>query len=242
MAGRASASALRGRQRHGPWVVQAQAWLERRGREQAGSHGESPRRWLPPQGAPPPRPRADPGNARGFCARTAGARDNRRPHQPRYGQNDPVMALGRRNWTFAGSNAGGERAAAIYRLVETAKLHGFYSDAYLRHVLERIADFPVNHVTDLLPWNTTRLRSPTRSAHRRLISGGRSAGPTCSGMRTLCRPPAAVSAGADDRALGCADRPFDAGILGRRPRRGGRPGGGAVARDRARVSASPAHG
>ena len=65
------------------------------------------------------------------------------------------IAVGRRNWTFAGSNAGGERAAAIYSLIETAKLHGLDPEAYLRHVLERIADHPVNRVGDLLPWNTT---------------------------------------------------------------------------------------
>ena len=65
------------------------------------------------------------------------------------------IAIGRRNWTFAGSNAGGERAAAIYSLIETAKLHGLDPEAYLRHVLERIADYPVNRVGDLLPWNTT---------------------------------------------------------------------------------------
>lgn len=67
------------------------------------------------------------------------------------------IALGRRNWTFAGSNAGGERAAAIYSLVETAKLHGLDPEAYLRHVLERIADHPVSRVADLLPWNTNGL-------------------------------------------------------------------------------------
>ena len=65
------------------------------------------------------------------------------------------IAIGRRNWTFAGSNAGGERAAAIYSLIETAKLHGLDPEAYLRHVLERIADYPVSRVGDLLPWNTT---------------------------------------------------------------------------------------
>ena len=67
------------------------------------------------------------------------------------------IAIGRRNWTFAGSNAGGERAAAIYSLIETAKLHGLDPEAYLRHVLERIADHPVSRVGDFLPWNTTGL-------------------------------------------------------------------------------------
>ena len=69
------------------------------------------------------------------------------------------IAIGRRNWTFAGSDAGGHRTAAIYSLIETAKIHGLDPQAYLRHVLERIADYPVNRVAGLLPWNTTDLRA-----------------------------------------------------------------------------------
>ncbi len=63
------------------------------------------------------------------------------------------MALGRKNYLFAGSDAGGERAAAIYSLVGSAKLNGLDPEAYLRHVLERIADHPINTIADLLPWN-----------------------------------------------------------------------------------------
>jgi transposase len=63
------------------------------------------------------------------------------------------IALGRRNWTFAGSDAGGERAAAIYSLIETAKLNGRDPEAYLRRVIGQIADHPVNRVYQLLPWN-----------------------------------------------------------------------------------------
>lgn len=65
------------------------------------------------------------------------------------------IAVGRRNWTFAGSDAGGERAAAIYSLIETAKMHELDPEAYLRHVTERIADHPVNCVAELLPWNVS---------------------------------------------------------------------------------------
>jgi transposase len=63
------------------------------------------------------------------------------------------MALGRSNYLFMGSDAGGERAAALYSLVETAKLNGLDPEAYLRGVLSRIADHPINRVDELLPWN-----------------------------------------------------------------------------------------
>jgi hypothetical protein len=61
--------------------------------------------------------------------------------------------LGRKNRLFAGSDAGGERAAAIYSLIETAKLNGLDPEAYLQSVLHCIADYPVNRVAELLPWN-----------------------------------------------------------------------------------------
>ena len=64
-----------------------------------------------------------------------------------------VVALGRKNYLFAGSDAGGERAAAIYSLIGTAKLNDIDPEAYLRDVLTRIADHPVNRIDDLLPWN-----------------------------------------------------------------------------------------
>jgi transposase len=66
-----------------------------------------------------------------------------------------VVALGRKNYLFAGSDAGGERAAAIYSLLGTAKLNGLDPEGYLRHVLTNIADHPVNRVGELLPWNIT---------------------------------------------------------------------------------------
>jgi transposase len=64
-----------------------------------------------------------------------------------------AVALGRKNYLFAGSNAGGERAAAIYSLIGTAKLNGLDPESYLSHVLARIADHPINRIEELLPWN-----------------------------------------------------------------------------------------
>jgi len=66
-----------------------------------------------------------------------------------------VVALGRKNYLFAGSDAGGERAAAIYSLIGTANLNGINPEAYLRDVLARIADHPINRIDELLPWNLT---------------------------------------------------------------------------------------
>jgi transposase len=63
------------------------------------------------------------------------------------------VALGRKNYLFAGSDAGGERAAAIYGLLGSAKLNGHNPEAFIRAVLERIADHPINRIHEFLPWN-----------------------------------------------------------------------------------------
>jgi len=63
------------------------------------------------------------------------------------------LVLGRRNYLFAGSDAGGERAASIYTLIATARLNDIDPYLYLRHVLERIAEHPINRIDELLPWN-----------------------------------------------------------------------------------------
>jgi transposase len=63
------------------------------------------------------------------------------------------VAIGRKNWLFAGSDAGGRRAAAMYSLIESAKLNGINPQHYLADVLARIADHPARRIAELLPWN-----------------------------------------------------------------------------------------
>ena len=70
------------------------------------------------------------------------------------------IAIGRRNYLFAGADSGGERAAAIYSLIGTAKLNGVDPEAWLRHVLTQIADHPVNRVDEFLPWNFLQQPNP----------------------------------------------------------------------------------
>jgi transposase len=70
------------------------------------------------------------------------------------------VSLGRKNYLFMGSDAGGERAAAFYSLVETAKLNGLDPEDYLRQVFDRIAEHPINRIDDLLPWNIGRPLRP----------------------------------------------------------------------------------
>jgi transposase len=67
-----------------------------------------------------------------------------------------AVAVGRRNYLFAGSDAGGERAAVFYSLVGTAKLNGLDPETYLREVLQRINDHPVNRIEELLPWHIAK--------------------------------------------------------------------------------------
>ena len=64
-----------------------------------------------------------------------------------------AVALGRKNYLFAGSDAGGERAATLYSLIGTAKLNGLDPESYLRDVLTCIPDHSINRIEELLPWN-----------------------------------------------------------------------------------------
>ena len=72
-----------------------------------------------------------------------------------------AVALGRRNYLFAGADSGGHRAAAIYSLVGSAKLNGVDPELYLRQVLTCIAQHPINRIEELLPW---KIQADTASA------------------------------------------------------------------------------
>ena len=74
------------------------------------------------------------------------------------------VAVGRRNWTFCGSDAGGERAAVIYTLIETAKLNDVDPRAWLADVLANIADHPASGIHELLPWNWKTAREQMTKA------------------------------------------------------------------------------
>jgi hypothetical protein len=64
-----------------------------------------------------------------------------------------AVALGRKHFLFAGSDYGGERAAAMYTLIGSAKLNGLDPELYLRTVATQIADHPISQIQDPLPWN-----------------------------------------------------------------------------------------
>ena len=72
------------------------------------------------------------------------------------------VAVGRHNWTFAGSDEGGRRAAAMYTLIETAKLNDIDPQTWLADVLARLHDHAAKRINELLPWNW---RPPPRLAH-----------------------------------------------------------------------------
>lgn len=72
------------------------------------------------------------------------------------------VALGRKNYLFAGSDRGGERASVFYTLIGTARLNGLDPEAYLREVLNRIPDHPISRIEELLPWRLAQSLPPAR--------------------------------------------------------------------------------
>lgn len=78
------------------------------------------------------------------------------------------MSPGRKNFLFAGSDSGGERAAAMYGLIGTCKLNGINPRACLEYVLTHIADHPINRIGELLPWNVAKKLPRQPDQHHRL--------------------------------------------------------------------------
>ena len=64
-----------------------------------------------------------------------------------------MIGIGRKNWLFAGSDAGGERIANVLTIIETAKMHGHNPEVYLTDILTCIKDHPKERLAELLPWN-----------------------------------------------------------------------------------------
>ena len=75
-----------------------------------------------------------------------------------------MVAIGRKNWMFAGSEAGAERAAIIYSLVASCKLNGLDPFAYFRDVLEKVTTYPASKIDDLLPSNWKKSEESTSKA------------------------------------------------------------------------------
>ncbi|HCI3050194.1 TPA: transposase domain-containing protein, partial [Escherichia coli] len=73
-------------------------------------------------------------------------------HLPLYRQSE-IVCLGKKNYVFFGSDHGGERGALLYGLIDTCRLNGIDPEAYLRHILSVLPEWPSNRVGELLPWN-----------------------------------------------------------------------------------------
>jgi hypothetical protein len=93
----------------------------------------------------------------GHDSREKDAKDSELQLLARYGQNVCVMAVGRKNWLFAGSLRAGQRAAVIMSLIQSAKMCGHEPYRYLRDVLERLPTHPASRLEELLPhrWQPT---------------------------------------------------------------------------------------
>lgn len=74
------------------------------------------------------------------------------------------IAVGRRNWTFAGSDTGGHRAAALYTLIETCRLNDVNPRAWLADILTRLPSHPARRIDELLPWNWKAAQVVTAAA------------------------------------------------------------------------------
>ncbi len=81
-----------------------------------------------------------------------------------------TVALGRKNFLFAGSDAGGDRAAALYSLIGSAKLNGLDPEAFLREVLTRIPDHPISQIHELLPWTLKATLSNALAANDQIAA------------------------------------------------------------------------
>ncbi|WP_325234607.1 transposase domain-containing protein, partial [Sphingobium sp.] len=118
----------------------------------------APRTWHSPKSKPRSREKA----------RVALKTRTKNPCFPQFEEeqhNESGIALGRKNWLFAGSKAGGDRAAAVYSVIESAKLNGLEPQAYIADVIAKIADeWPAARWDELMPWNWRPDQQPIAAA------------------------------------------------------------------------------
>ncbi|WP_260687615.1 transposase domain-containing protein, partial [Rhizobium laguerreae] len=96
--------------------------------------------------------------------RNMDASDNVSRLHRRHGQNERGIAVGRRNWLFAGADTGAETLARAMTIIETAKMNGLDPQAYLADVLDRIHDHKINRLDELLPWNWSAITTTDAKA------------------------------------------------------------------------------
>ena len=123
-----------------PLIVELEGWMREQRAKLSSRNNETPRRSITASSAGMHSPASS--TTAGFACRTMPP-----------SASCAAVAVGRRNWTFAGSDQGGRRAAAIYTLIATAKLNDIDPQAWLADVLARLPDHPAKRIHELLPWN-----------------------------------------------------------------------------------------
>ena len=151
-------------ERSRPLVVELEAWLREQRAKLSGQSNDRPR----------PSTTASPaGRHSRASSTTAGCACRTMPPSG----SCAAVAVGRKNWTFAGSDEGGRRAAAIYTLIATAKLNDIDPQAWLADVLARLPDHPAKRIHELLPWNWRRKISLPKLRKRTFRSSPKTAYP-----------------------------------------------------------------